>query len=118
MGSLSDIIKNLVAHSPEEQSTLRTVLKIAQTFAAKGQRDLALATLSSSELESPALGKLLVSLPEESRTQFFGLVEALEIYASVHGTAASALQNLNDAAVSELKKLRDICLQGGTHAYY
>lgn len=117
MASLSEVLKNLVAQTAEEQSVLQAVLGIAQSFILRGQRDLGLAVAATASSDSHGLPQLLTTLPEESRTHFFGLVEAMEIYQSVHGTAASLL-NLNESAVSELRKIRDICLEGGTHAYY
>ncbi len=117
MASLSDVLKSLVAHNAEEASVLQSVLGMAQSLLAMGQKDLGLAALSAPEGQEPELPKLLSSLPEESRTQFSGLVEALEIYQSIHGTVTSIL-NLNETAVSELRKIRELCLHGGTHATY
>ncbi|MBY0371647.1 hypothetical protein K2X33_13255 [bacterium] len=112
---LSEILKSLTARNAEEESLLQTILGIAQSFHQRGHKDLGLAAVTG---ESQAADlQLLTSLPEEARTQFFGLVEALEIYQSIHGTATSLL-NLNETAVTELRKIRDICLQGGTHAFY
>jgi hypothetical protein len=120
MASLSEILKSLVARNDEEATLLQSILRVAQSFLTSGQRDmgLALAASSPSERESEtALPQLLTALPEESRTHFSGLVEALEIYQSIHGPVASIL-SLNETAVTELRKIRELCLDGGTHAYY
>jgi len=114
MASISEILKSLTARNTEEESVLHSVIGFAHSFATRGQRDLGLAVATSSGA-TPNLSELLSTLPEESRTHFFGLVEAVEIYQSTHG---GSLKNLNEAAVSELRKLRDFCLQGGLHAYY
>src|SRR5262245_32150185 len=108
-----------MARSPEEESVLQSLIGFAQTLLSRGQKDLGLALAAEplAAVGSTELPRLLTGLPEESRTHFSGLMEALEIYQSVHGTLGSLL-NLNEAAVAELRKIRDICLQGGTHAYY
>jgi hypothetical protein len=116
MASLSEILESLVARNPEEESVLHSVLGFAQSLLNVGQKDLGLITAVAST-EEPALKELLTTLPETSRTQFFGLVEALEIYQSIHGRASS-LVRFNEAAVAELRTIRELCLQGGTHALY
>lgn len=117
MASLTEILKSLVAQNPEEESVLQSVLGMAQSLLAVGQKDLGLAMAVSGETSEHGLPQLLNTLPEESRTHFSGLVEALEIYHSIHGTVSSIL-TLNESAVSELRKIRELCLEGGTHAYY
>ncbi len=101
-GLFTEILKNLVARDSEERTVLQSVIQFAQS------------PNSGINQEIP---QMLTALSEESRTHFFGLVEAIEIYQSIHGTA-SALLSLNDAAVAELRKIRDICLSGGAQAYY
>lgn len=117
MASLSDILSSLSAGNPEEETLLQSVFGLAESFLTRGQKDPGLALTALRSSSNPALPELLTSLPEESRTQFFGLVEALEIYQSTHGSVGSVL-SLNEGAVGELRKIRDICLQGLTHAYY
>jgi hypothetical protein len=117
MATLSEVLKSLAAENAEEHSILQSILGIAQSLVSRGGRGLALASLGTIAVTNPGIPQLLGSLPEEARTQFFGLVEALEIYQSTHGAAAT-LHTLNESAVTELRKIRDICLQGGTHAYY
>lgn len=115
---LNEILKSLNASNAEEETLLQALLGFAQTFHQKGQKDLGLAVAVVPGAAGTAdLPQLLTSLSEDARTQFFGLVEALEIYLSIHGTATTLL-NLNETAVSELRKIRDICLQGGPHAFY
>ncbi len=116
MSSLSEILNSLVARNPEEESTLQTLIGFAQSLLSLGHRDLGMAM--AAQTTHPELPRILTSLTEEGRTQFFGLVEALEIYQSIHGRAAASILNLEETAVSELRKIRELCLQGGTHAYY
>ncbi len=114
MAGLSEVLNSLVAENAEEMSVLQSILTVAQSLVSRGGRGLSsLGTLAASD---PGIPQLLTSLTEEARTQFFGLVEALEIYQSTQGTGAVA--TLSESDVSELRKIREICLQGGTHAYY
>jgi hypothetical protein len=113
LASISEILDSLVARNSEEESLLQTLFGIAQSLLNLGQKDLGLMAVAASE--QPALRELLTTLPESARTQFFGLVEALEVYQSIHG---EPLVRLNDAVVTELKAIRDLCLNGGTHASY
>jgi hypothetical protein len=58
-------------------------------------------------------------LPEESRNYFYGLVEALEIYQSIHGRwiAVNSLTP-GDTSVQELRQIRELCLQDGLRSIY
>jgi hypothetical protein len=114
VASLSEVLTSLVAENAEDLSVLQSILGVAQSLVSRGGRGLSsLGTLAASD---PGIPQLLTSLSEDARTQFFGLVEALEIYQSTQG--AGSLATLSESDVSELRKIRDICLQGGTHAYY
>ncbi len=57
---------------------------------------------------------------EEIHHYFAGLVEALEIYHSIHGEHFSPESiALNDKSLYEIKQIRDLCLlQGGSLGVY
>ena len=59
------------------------------------------------------------SLPEESRNYFYGLVEALEIYQSIHGRWIPVHSlTPGDPSVQELKQIREMCLEEGLRSIY
>jgi hypothetical protein len=118
---LFDVLESLAAETPQQLSVLRGVVAFAQSLQARAQRDLGFAWAADLASEVCAAFNLaadfprwLAALPEESRRYFYGLVEALEIYQSIHGRwiAVSSLTP-GDTSVQELKQIRELCLQDG-----
>lgn len=57
-------------------------------------------------------------IPEQSIRYFHGLVEALDIYQSIHGKAIPVSIDPNDDSVREIRQIRDYCIQEGLHSIY
>lgn len=63
--------------------------------------------------------RFLELIPESSKKYLHGLIEALDIYQSVHGVPLSPQSlRLDDSIVYELRELRDMCLQDGLRSIY
>jgi hypothetical protein len=123
---VSSILESLSAETPQQLSVLRGLVAFAQGLQSRAQRDLGFAWAADLAKDvCSAFGlaadfpRWLATLPEESKTYFYGLVEALEIYQSIHGRwiAVSSLTP-GDTSVQELKQIRDLCLQDGLRSIY
>ena len=121
-----EVLESLAAQTPQELSVLRGLVAFAQSLQARAQRDLGFAWAADLAHEvCSAFGlasdfpRWLACLPEESKNYFYGLVEALEIYQSIHGRwiAVNSLTP-GDTSVQELKQIRELCLQDGLRSIY
>lgn len=120
--AIEGVLKNLVPKDADELSLLRLVLHCAQQVQ-KGSSLEPARPSSPCEahqvFDAAELRSFVASIPEGGRRYFHGLVEALDIYQSIHGHTLK-LQNvsLSDQSVHELKQIRDLCLQDGLHSIY
>src|SRR5687768_11415367 len=98
------VMKSLAPTDDEDFSCLRAVI----TRAHQTQHEI--------ERGTEELIAFLSALPEELTRYFHGLVEALEIYQSIHGRPV--LQDLSENTVRELRQIRDLCLAEGLRSIY
>ena len=120
---LHEILESLAAETPQQLSVLRGLVAFAQglqngglgfSWASGLANDVCRAFDLAAEFPT-----WLASLPEASKNYFHGLVEALEIYQSIHGRwiAVNSL-TCGDTSVQELKQIRELCLQEGLRSIY
>lgn len=123
---LSDLLKSLLPKDQEEILLLKTVLACAQHFQQRtyvdfgpsGMKELMLTELSVNGGLQEFLD-LLHSLPADALRYFHGLVEALDVYRSIHGRGVPLNSiNIDEKWVHELRQIRDICLDDGLHSIY
>ncbi len=57
--------------------------------------------------------ELLAVIPAADKRYFDGLVEAFEVYHSIHGEAVPLEMAHHTLALTELRRIRDLCLQRG-----
>lgn len=62
--------------------------------------------------------EFIKQIPEQSIRYFHGLVEALDIYQSIHGKMVPISIAPEDEAVREIRQIRDLCIQDGLHSIY
>jgi len=93
------VLRTLAVSTPEEQEILETLLGCAQR-ASQGIR---------SEVH-----QLVSDLPGDAQRHFHGLVEALEIYQSLHGPCSTP----RELKLREVKQIRDLCLSEGLRSIY
>lgn len=113
---ITRILQSLIPNNAEELSLLRNLVRWAQQLQ---QADAAAfsARMSFSEEFDPMA--FLSALPEELHRYFHGLIEALEIYHSIHGRPMAATDlSLSNDSVRELKQIRDMCLEEGLRSIY
>jgi hypothetical protein len=129
----TSLLKSLIPKTQEDLSRLRFLLHCAHLI----QRGAALpspeqnlenllgqsGTLVLNDYRTPGVGldlkSFLLDLSEESRRYFHGLVEAMEIYQSIHGQSLSIHNlTLSDQSVYELRQIRDMCLEEGLRSIY
>lgn len=127
---LARVIQSLSPETQEDMALLRTVLACAQTVQKRTHGDLALrggGGNAAVEIKvmtgiSPVeeAERFLLSLPSEARKYFDGLVEAFEIYHSIHGVAPalSAVGTRSDRTLQELRQIRDLCLEEGLRSVF
>lgn len=121
-----EILESLAADTPEQLSVLRGLVAFAQGLQSRAQRDLGFAWAADIASEVCRAFDLaaefplwLAELPEKSKNYFYGLVEALEIYQSIHGRWISVNSlTSGDTSVQELKQIRELCLQEGLRSIY
>lgn len=123
---MHEVLESLAADTPQQLSVLRGLVALAQGLQTRAQRDLGFAwaaDLASEVCRAFGLASdfplWLANLPETSKNYFYGLVEALEIYQSIHGSWI-AVNNLTagDTSVEELRQIRELCLQDGLRSIY
>jgi hypothetical protein len=107
----------------EEMSLLRTLLLGARALHRRVYADLGFSRVSQSPTVLHATGysdseELLAAIPAADKHFFDGLVEAYEIYHSIHGQAL-AIETLSpkDVALTELRRIRDLCLEKALGAF-
>lgn len=119
---ISRLIKSLTPDDPEEKSLLRALLECAESIYHRCHQDLGLSFGTSSAVLSTGVGapdldfeseRVLEMIPSEAKREFDGLVEAVEIYYSIHGRSPSQMLAVRDTPISELRSIRDYCLQRG-----
>jgi hypothetical protein len=130
---LSDILTSLDAKEPEEISLFRFLLQCAHAFHKRNHSDLGLTTRKVSGAETLRMYssdggihgtnmdilRFVEELPRHSMRYFHGLVEALDIYQSIHGKPLPiSTISPSDESVRELKQIRDLCIQEGLHSIY
>ena len=109
---MNELICSLLPKDQEEMHLLQTLINSVHSLGNR-QADLALAPIAL-KIETPALDErsLWDIVPEESRRYLHGLIEALEIYRSIHAEARLAPSiSLNPASVNEIRQIRDMCIE-------
>jgi hypothetical protein len=123
----SELLRSLLPKDQEELSLLQFILHSAQTLQRGSALDIGLvksATVALAE-EKPGFGlpadvqNFLMNLPEDLKRYFHGLIEAVEIYHSIHGQPLPINRlTLTDETVYELRQIRDMCMEEGLRSIY
>jgi len=121
---LSQMLHTLFPRNAEEMTLLRTILSGVRAMHRRVYADLGYGsslvpgTLSSLTTGYSASEELLAAIPAADKRYFDGLVEAFEIYHSIHGEAVP-VESLSpqDLALRELRRIRDLCLEKGLGAF-
>lgn len=100
---IAGILKSLDPHTPEERELLGIVLGWAQ----KASLGVGYETIS-----------LVSTFTQEAQRYFHGLVEAVEIYSSLHGGKIPLVVLCGDQSVREIRQIRDLCLEDGLRSIY
>jgi hypothetical protein len=114
-----EVLKSLVAHDPEEWSALRLILSCAD-FLYQGRPLPAVSNSPRTAEDAANLShQLLEGLPGDYKRYLYGLVEALEIYHSIHGKILS-VGDISPAhpSIGELRQIREMCLDDSLHCVY
>ncbi len=126
---LSELLISLVPQDDDELSVLQQVMACALYFQQKAflslgplgrESAISMANLSSrAEGLSDEFTKVLSSIPEQASRYFHGLIEAMDVYQSIHGIAVPiATLSARDRSLQELKQIRDMCLDEERRAIY
>lgn len=122
---ISDVLKSLLPKDHEELSVLRWVISCAQDARRRLSDVLPasagnlMAMQSAPASDAPAFYGLAATLPEDAVRYFHGLVEAIEVYRSIHGHPVQVeTLAMEDKAVHELRQIRDLCLDDSLHSIY
>ena len=122
---ITEIITNLNATSPDDLELFYQLLRAAQTIQRRNQPDIGLSNrLNSvvgfgSSVETPLdVIEFIRLIPDQVLRYFHGLVEALEIYQSIHQKPLPTQIEPTDSIVGELRKIREYCILEGLHSIY
>lgn len=122
---VDEVLTRLVARDAEELSVFRMLFHAAHSVHRKNVCDLGLSQriqdVVSFDTPSDFSGEVLQFLkqiPAKSMRYFHGLVEALDIYHSIHGRPVPVTIDPSDDAVREIRQIRDLCIQDGLHSIY
>jgi hypothetical protein len=116
---LSQILHSLIPRNPEELSLLQSLLAGVRAMHKRVYGDLGFSRVTSLSTVTLTSGysaseELMAAIPAADKRYFDGLVEAYEIYHSIHGQALSIdTLSLHDGALNELRRIRDLCLEKG-----
>jgi hypothetical protein len=85
-----------------------------RVYADLGFARVAAATAVSLSSGYSACEELVAAIPPSDRRYFDGLVEAFEVYHSIHGVSVP-IETLTtqDHTLGELRRIRDLCLESG-----
>lgn len=127
---LAQILVSLSATNTSEWSVLKTLLGYADKMRAReasiGLHGSEMLSVSSMRLEASALAgadgdvfEFLAQLPERSLRYFHGLMEAMDIYQSIHGQNLLAAEVLpSEKSLREIKQIREMCMEEGLRSIY
>lgn len=129
---VDEVLTTLSARDSEELSVFRMLFYCAHFLHRRNQGDMGLDQgkkvineFVSFDLPTEAPLEAIADpfafireIPAQSMRYFHGLVEALDIYKSIHGKPAPQAIEPTDAAVKELKQIRDLCIHDGLHSIY
>lgn len=124
------VLKSLGARNEQEQYLLRTLVGLAVSVGARAS-DLGVAASLEWERASKALPEshsfpeVFNSVPEDIKNEFYRLVEAVQVFSSIHGpiqfevhkAAAEAPVKLPEW-LAELRRIRDMCAAAGFKAAF
>lgn len=115
---LSQVLYSLLPRNAEEVSLLQALLAGARAMHRRAYADLGLSRLEVASSLTLATGysaseELLAVIPAADKRYFDGLVEAFEVYHSIHGEAVPLEMAHHTLALTELRRIRDLCLQRG-----
>jgi hypothetical protein len=124
--TLAGLLKSLLPKNEEEVLVLKTVLACAAHFQQRSYVDFGPAGMKELMVtELAAHGglkeflELMHTLSADALRYFHGLVEAIDVYRSIHGrTVPIDNLGLDDKWIHELRQIRDICLDDGLHSIY
>ncbi len=120
---LSQMLLTLFPRNAEEMNLLRTILAGVRAMHRRVYADLGYASAAVPSTISLVTGynaseELLAAIPAADKRYFDGLVEAFEIYHSIHGEAVPVdFLSPQDRALRELRRIRDLCLEKGLGAF-
>lgn len=122
---IDEVLTRLSANDSEELSLFRMLLYCAHRVHRRNLRDLGLSQRIADvvSFDEPAdfsadILQFIRQIPQQSMRYFHGLVEALDIYHSIHGKPVPITVDPSDDAVLELRQIRDLCIQDGLHSIY
>jgi hypothetical protein len=110
------VLKRLVARNQMEQDLLNALVGLAESVVGHAS-DLAVAAslewerVSASLPESHSFPEVFNSVPEDVKNDFYLLVEAVQVFRSIHGP--KHLEPGGEEWLVELKRIRDLCTVTG-----
>ena len=119
---LSAVLRSLSPRNGEELILLRALLTGVRAMHRRVYADLGYSGLNRGNTVSLSTGyraseELLAAIPAGDKRYFDGLVEAFEVYQTIHGEAFPVDSQPNpDMTLGELRRIRDLCLQRGLAA--
>lgn len=121
--AVSQVLTKLSVSSASEIPLFRALFYCAHAVHRRNQGQLvqrldAVVAFGANEEDSFDPWQFIREIPEQSIRYFHGLVEALEIYQSIHGSPVPVTVEPTDDAVREIRQIRDICIQEGLHSIY
>lgn len=123
--NVNEVLTQLTAHSSDELSVFRMVLYCAYSLHQRNSTSLGMSRRVSEVVSFDAgpgystdILQFIREIPRHSMRYFHGLVEALDIYQSIHGRPIPITIDPSDDAIRELRQIRDLCIEDGLHSIY
>jgi hypothetical protein len=124
--SIRTVLKSLTARNEQETYLLQTLVGLAVSVGGRAS-DLAVAAALEWERASKTLPQaysfpeVFNSVPEDVKNEFYRLVEAVQVFGSIHGPIAleNSLQSQQPPSwLGELRRIRDLCQAAGFRAAF
>ena len=120
---IARVIKSMMPKTREELSQLSWVIHFARRVQKGVWRDPRLEPLVAFEFAGgrpPSdVGSFIETLPSDCQVYFHGLVEALDVYHSIHGREVPLEEgSLKENIIHELRQIRDMCLDTNLRVPY
>jgi hypothetical protein len=112
-----------VPRDEDEQSLLERILDSVEWMHRHAHSDLGLYHSEKTAWDrgsAPADVDLFIrQVPPDARRYLHSLVEAVEIYESIHRTPLRGSNpNWSESSLQELRQIRDFCLQDGVRGFF